>query len=355
MTLLQRAAPRPVHAYLLSGPAGSGVHDAARSFAAALLCPDGGCGTCHVCTRVLRTRHPDVIEVEPDGTFVVVEQIADVIDEAYASPFEANRKVIVLFEADRMNEPAANKLLKTLEEPPPRTHFVLVATAADELLETVRSRCQRIDFATLGEPVIHDALVADGVAEEQARLAARLSGGRLDRARLLTGPWAPLRAAVIDVVLRLDGNGAAVAIGAADLDRAADAALTALESELKVEADVLDSEIEQASYPDRAAQALRRRLAQRHKRALRRARTDALTEIVTAIESIYRDSLAAGGRPINLDTEIPAVDPAAASDAIDACRLALTVLADRTVVNEQLLLERLLIHLPPLPILDRQR
>ena len=159
---LRGAVEQPSHAYLLAGPRGSGVLEAARCFAAALVCPAGGCGACNACRRARSGRHPDVIEVEPAGTFVVVDQVEEMMKEAFTSPFEADRKVIVVTEADRLNEPAANKLLKTLEEPPARTHFLLLSEAPDELLPTVRSRCQRVDFAALCDTDVVAALVAAG-------------------------------------------------------------------------------------------------------------------------------------------------------------------------------------------------
>src|ERR687885_258120 len=184
---LRRAGERPSHAYLLAGPRGAGVFEAARCFAAALVCPEGACGTCNACRRARSARHPDVIEVEPAGTFVVVDQIEEIMKEAFTSPFEAERKVIIVTEADRMNEPAANKLLKTLEEPPARTHFLLLSEAPDELLPTVRSRCQRIDFAALSDAAVAAALVSSGVDPDLAAAPARLASGRLDRARALAG------------------------------------------------------------------------------------------------------------------------------------------------------------------------
>ena len=139
--LLQRAAERPVHAYLLVGPRGSGVEDAARCFAAALVAPDGDARTWDLVTRGM---HPDVVEFEPEGgTYRIKDDVRDrIIPEASRSPVESERKVVVLFEADRLKgtrNDSANTLLKTLEEPPPRTVMILVTAFPDELLETVRS------------------------------------------------------------------------------------------------------------------------------------------------------------------------------------------------------------------------
>ncbi|HEV7864977.1 MAG TPA: DNA polymerase III subunit delta' [Acidimicrobiia bacterium] len=339
---LRRAVERPSHAYLLAGPRGSGVLEAARCFAAALVCPDGGCGACNSCRRARSARHPDVIEVEPAGTFVVVDQVEEMMKEAYTSPFEAERKVIVVTEADRMNEPAANKLLKTLEEPPARTHFVLLSESPDELLPTVRSRCQRIDFAALSDAVVAAALVAAGVEPEAAAAAARVASGRLDRARSLAAlpgagasppGLAALRRAALEVAASLDGSGAAAALGAEGIQAVLADTLTGLERDQKQEAKALEAELTEAGYPDRLARRLRRDVEQRQVRALRRARTDALAEIVTALECFYRDALVAGS--------------GAAVGALDACAEARRIIAARTAINETLLLEHLLVHLPP--------
>jgi DNA polymerase-3 subunit delta' len=338
---LRRAVERPSHAYLLAGPRGSGVLEAARCFAASLVCPDGGCGSCNACRRARSARHPDVIEVEPAGTFVVVDQVEEMMKEAFTSPFEAERKVIIVTEADRMNEPAANKLLKTLEEPPARTHFLLLSEAPDELLPTVRSRCQRIDFAALSDADVTAALVAAGVEPAAAAAAARLASGRLDRARSLAGPeagtagigLAALRAAALEVAGSLDGTGAAAALGGESLQSVLTDALAGLERDQKTEAKALEKELTEAGYPDRLARRLRRDLEQRQARAARRARTDALAEIVTALEWVYRDALVAGS--------------GTATAALDACAQARQVIVARTAINEALLLEHLLVHLPP--------
>ena len=235
--------------------------EAARCFAAALVCPDGGCGACNACRRARSARHPDVIEVEPAGTFVVVDQVEEMMKEAFTSPFEAERKVIVLTEADRMNEPAANKLLKTLEEPPARTHFLLLSEAPDELLPTVRSRCQRIDFAALSDADVAAGLVAAGVSPEAAAAAARLASGRLDRARSLASGagLAALRAVALEVAGSLDGSGGAAAVGAEGIQAVLADTLTGLEKDQKQEAKALETELTEAGYPDRLARRLRTR------------------------------------------------------------------------------------------------
>ncbi|HEY4410841.1 MAG TPA: DNA polymerase III subunit delta' [Acidimicrobiia bacterium] len=347
---LRRAVERPSHAYVLAGPRGSGVLEAARCFAAALVCPDGGCGVCNACRRARSSRHPDVIEVEPAGTFVVVDQVEEMMKEAFTSPFEAERKIIVVTEADRMNEPAANKLLKTLEEPPARTHFLLLSEAPDELLPTVRSRCQRIDFAALSDADVAAALVAGGVDPAAASAAARLASGRLDRAWSLAGAAGPgggagldlaaLRRAALEVAASLDGTGAPAALGAEAIQAVLTDKLAGLEKAQKAEAKALEAELTEAGYPDRLARRLRRDLEQRQQRAARRARTDALAEVVTALEWFYRDALVAAPGAASPEAS-------AAVAALDACAQARNVIVARTAINEALLLEHLLVHLPP--------
>ena len=158
VALLRRVAERPVHAYLLVGARGSGVEDAARCFAAALVAPDDE----RAADLALRGMHPDIVEFEPEGAgFRVNEDVRQrIIPEASRSPIEGARKVIVLYEADRLNANvavSANALLKTIEEPPPRTVMLLVTSMPDELPETVRSRCQRVDLAPLSDAVIRAA------------------------------------------------------------------------------------------------------------------------------------------------------------------------------------------------------
>jgi DNA polymerase-3 subunit delta' len=348
---LQRAATRPVHAYLLVGPRGSGVEEAARCFAAALITTDASSSEDGERTwdLVLRGVHPDVVEIDPPATQIRIEDAQAVVDEVWRSPIEGERKVVVLFDAERLrlNEAAANKLLKTLEEPPPRAVIVLVTSGADQLLPTIRSRCQRVDFAYLGADAVAEALVADGMPAERAELLARLAGGRIDRARALDGRLRPVRDAFVEFATATDGTGGAVARHVELVHDAIQVALTELESAQAAETEQLAAELEAAGYPERTRRAQLRRLDERHKRAHRRARIDALLEGITALETVYRDALA--GSPderLNLDRDVLVVNPRAAAAALDACRDAREAIAEFNP-NETLLVERLFLHLPP--------
>jgi DNA polymerase III subunit delta' len=339
VAMLQRAASRPVHAYLLVGPRGSGVEMAARAFAGLLI----GAGDDD---RVRRGRHPDVVEFRPVATMYSVERDvrAAILPAVHASPVETERKCVVLLEADRLNEESSNTLLKSIEEPPPRTIVILVAESAAEVLETIRSRCQRIDFGALGTDVLLAELERRGIPEARSQLAAALAGGRLDRAVAFTGPLGGLRDAFVDAPARVDGTGAtALALGEG-LSEVVKDTLTDLEAAQQGELDELEEEIERRQYAPRTAQAMRKRVTDRQKREARRLRVDAVLEGITAIESVYRDALAEGAPPINLDRERLEVDPAAAVRALDACREARAAFEFNP--NEGLLLQRLVLHLP---------
>ena len=344
--LLRRAAERPVHAYLLVGARGSGVEDAARCFAAALVAPDDE----RAADLALRGMHPDIVEFEPEGAgFRVNEDVRQrIIPEASRSPIEGARKVIVLYEADRLSANAAvsaNALLKTIEEPPPRTVMLLVTSMPTELPETVRSRCQRVDLAPLGDADIRAALERDGVPPDRAALAASLAGGQLGRARALAGPLADVRHAFVAAAGLLDGQAGSAVQAAESLAETLKAAVTALEVRQAEEAEALLEELGAAGYPDRSRATLVNRLAERHKREHRAARRRALGEGIAALETVYRDALAGVDAPLrNLDRPPLALDPARAVAALDACRFARESLERNP--NEGLLLERMFVHLP---------
>jgi DNA polymerase III subunit delta' len=340
--LLQHAAERPLHAYLLVGPRGSGLEDAARCFAAEIITPDGDP---RVQDLVLRGMHPDVVEFEPEGNMILVAQADAIIREAHRAPIEAERKVVALLEADRLNEASSNKLLKTIEEPPARSTIVLVTASPDELLETVRSRCQRIDLAPLPEAALREALVAEEADPDAAALAARLAGGRLDRGRAMLGVLGDVRCAFVDAAGDLDGTASAALRASDDVTAAMQEAVERLEAEQAVEVEELVTELDRAGYPERSRTTLLKRQAERHKRQHRRARRDLIVEGITALESFYRDALAGADAPrVNTDRPVFAVSPRACAEAIDACRAARDAFEFNP--NEGLLVETLLMRLP---------
>jgi DNA polymerase-3 subunit delta' len=345
VSTLERAAEHPSHAYLLVGSRGSGVEDAARAFAARLI----GAGDERSQKLVGRALHPDVVEFEPGGATYKVDDIRDVLlPEAHRAPVEGSRKVLIVFEAEKLCAPpaiAANALLKTLEEPPASTVVVLVTASADELLPTIRSRCQRVDFAPVSDASLCAQLERDGVPAELAALATALSGGQLARARALAGPIRGVRDAFAAVPARIDGTGARALALAEELDAAVDTAAAAVAQQHTAELEGFDAEMERYGYSDRDAQRMRKALAAKHQREARRARIDLLLEGVTAIESVYRDALVAPEPALNADRPPLALPARACGEAIDACREA----REAFTINEKGLtrLVALLMALPP--------
>jgi DNA polymerase III subunit delta' len=344
---LQRASERPSHAYLLVGPRGSGVEDAARDFAALLIGvadDERGLGL------VQRGLHPDVVEFAPSGaTYRVKEDIRDsILPEAARAPIEAERRALILFEAERLrgnqNE-SANAMLKTIEEPPPSTIVLLVTAVADDLLPTIRSRCQRIDFDPVSDVALQAALEREGIAAQTAVVAAALSGGQLARARAIAGPLAGLRTAFADAPTRVDGTGATAFALAEELSAAVDQAADSVTGRHADELSEFDAELERLGYADRDARMLRGRIEKRHEREVRRTRIDLLIEGVTAIETVYRDALADSAPPLNGDRTRVMLSPRAAAAALDACRDA----REAFLINEKGLvrLTHLLLSLPP--------
>ncbi len=195
LTLLSRAIARDAlpPALLLAGPAGVGKKRVALAVAETLNClqPRVGhhlerdaCGTCVSCTRIARRVHPDVLVIEPDDKGTInVATVRDAIDRAAYRPFEGRRRIVMIDEADAMNHQAQSALLKTLEEPPSLSAFILVSSMADELLPTIRSRCPRLRFPGLTAQEVADVLVRDhGYAPELARTTAVAAGGSVGRA-----------------------------------------------------------------------------------------------------------------------------------------------------------------------------
>ncbi len=184
------AAGRPHHAYLFDGPEGVGKRTAAIAFMQALACtarPGEGCGACEACRKIDGGLHPDLIFFEVLPEKGQTERVRELMPRLAFAPHEAPARVVVVDPADQLNDNAANALLKTLEEPPAATHFVLVTARAASLLTTIRSRCQHVRFAALDDETVARQLVAaHGIEAAAANAAAGLGGGSLGRAIALT-------------------------------------------------------------------------------------------------------------------------------------------------------------------------
>ena len=342
---LRAAATRPVHAYLLVGPPGTGKRAAATSFAAALLCPNGGDDECDVCRRVLSGVHPDLVTIDREGPFITIDMAREIGRAAARSPVEGDRKVLVLSDFHLVRE-AGPALLKTIEEPPPSAVFVITAEFVPAELVTIASRCVQIDFRPLPVAAVAAVLAAEGVGAELAIELAAAADGRLDRARLLAGDpeFGVRRDAWRAVPSRLDGTGATAVAIAGELVALLERSVAPLRDRQAAAVADLDARLARANEVTgraggkRAAKTGAKDLEDRHRRELRRQRTDELKAGLAALAGVYRDRLESGG---------PAGE---ATDAIESVRLIQELYANLAYnPNEQLQLQGLFVRLGRLP------
>jgi DNA polymerase III subunit delta' len=178
------ASGRLAHACLFDGPESVGKRSAAIGLALALCCPEApgrGCGTCDTCRRIESGKHPDVLSFAPATSQYLVEQAREIVAIASTRPHEAPVRVLILDSADCLNPSSANCLLKTLEEPFAGNHLVLVTSAPDRLLPTIRSRTQRTRFVALQPAALMEIAARRGASPAQGQTAAALSGGQAGR------------------------------------------------------------------------------------------------------------------------------------------------------------------------------
>lgn len=300
---LRAAARRPVHAYLLVGPPGPAKRSAAISFAALVLAPEATPDADDVRRRVLAGVHPDVVVLEPEGAAITIGMARQVARLAARSPVEGERKVLILTDFHLVRE-AGPALLKTIEEPPASATFVILADHLPPELVTIASRCVRVDFAPLSMAEVENSLVASGVDPARASELAAASGGRLDRARMLIDdPDVGRRRQVwLGVPGRLDGTGAGAARIADELVALLDGAVATIRERQAGESAALEAGNARAMEVDgKVGRAGRdglkvgvRELEERHRRELRRLRTEELRVGLATMAGVYRDRLASG-------------------------------------------------------------
>jgi DNA polymerase-3 subunit delta' len=347
IAFLRGAAVRPHHAYVFAGPEGSGKSLAARAFAAALLCHRGGCGECRDCRLAQEDHHPNEFIVEPEGRDIHVDTVrSEVWQPAYRTPPEPGRKVFVIREADRLSPPAADTLLKVLEEPPSDAVLLLVSARAHELPETVLSRCHVIAFTALPESFVVEELIRGGADEVRARLAARLAGGNLGRARRLASgdDGLSFREAAREAIA-LAAEGPTGALRAADvvLDAAA-GYKRSMREELGAE---LAPFLDERGRPEEAYRGAIRRIELRFQRRERRAERDYVDWVLLAASALLRDEIAGGvggGLEVLMNPDLAGsggarLPVAAAARSMAAIEEARAALAEDLNLNTRLVLE----------------
>ena len=288
------------HAWLFTGPPGSGRSVAARAFAAALLCPNGGCGVCPSCRQVRAGTHADLLLVRPEGLSYGVKQTRDLVLRAAGAP-AGGRWLVVLFEdADRCTEQAANALLKAIEEPAPRTVWLLCAPSAEDLVTTIRSRCRVMTLRVPPSSAVASVLVQrDGIDPDRALAAARAAQGHIGRARrLATDPSAATRrAAVLQVPVQAVSLGPALAAAASLVKTAEDEAKSVTEQLDEPEKGALRQAFGEGSTGKGVAKAMRgmagalKDLEDRQKSRATRVKRDTLDGALLDLAAFYRDVL----------------------------------------------------------------
>jgi DNA polymerase-3 subunit delta' len=305
---LRAAAADPVQAYLLVGPEGSGTRAAARAFAADLLASGlDQAGADRARALAATDSHPSMHTYERRGPSINAEQADEIVRRASLSPAEGSLQVLVLVDFHFVGANVAPKLLKSIEEPPPGTVFVITAEEVPPDLITIASRCVQVEFTAVAEEQVAAQLIAEGIDEAEARVAAAGAAGSMTRARILArDPEAAARRdAWYAAPARLDGTGATASAVADELHDAVDGVLAPLlELQAEESARLLARYEAVDATPPKGEVKL---LEERHKREQRRVRTDELRAGLAVLTSRYRDELTRGGSAEDFLTAAAAV------------------------------------------------
>ena len=295
------ASGRVSQAYLFTGLAGSNKTLAAFALAQALLCEQGGCGSCDTCTRVLRRTHPDVHFYQPEGAAgYLVSQMREIIGDVSLAPIQASRKVYIIDRADLMGAAAANAFLKTLEEPPDDGVFVLMGRTQQSMLPTIVSRCQVVPFRPIpAREAIGIVSQHTGVSPLQAAVGIQASSGSVSGAIdfVRSSERFEFRARVIEVLQLL--------ALADDMDVLGYATELLTRSQAPLDAVRAQQSDELSASADFLARSALSKMEERHKRALSAKTTETLHQLTAIMRSWLRDVLmVASGTPdlvINTD------------------------------------------------------
>ncbi|MEV4533218.1 DNA polymerase III subunit delta' [Asanoa sp. NPDC049518] len=337
------------HAWIFTGPPGSGRSVAARALAAALQCATGvGCGRCTGCHTTLTGTNADVRMVTPDGLSIGVNEMRALVLRAASTPTGGRWQVVVIEDADRLTEQAGNALLKAIEEPPPRTVFLLCApsTHPDDISVTIRSRCRVVALRQPPAAAVASVLTfRDGVEPDTAAWAAAAAQGHVGRARRLArdADARRRREAVLAVPRRLTGVGACFDAASALIEAAeaeAEAAVSEMDSS---ERSALETALGAGGTGRGATGAIRgaagqlKDLEKRQKSRATRAQRDALDRALVDLAGFYRDvlvrTLSAAVAPVHTDATPLAEAAARKWSPDDALRRLEAVLECRTAIE----------------------
>lgn len=297
------------HAWLFTGPPGSGRSNAAIAFSAALQCEQGGCGECHACHTVLAGTHADVSVIRTEKLSIGVDEVRDLVRRAALAPAGRRWQVMVVEDADRLTDQACNALLKAIEEPTDRTVWMLCAPTVEDVLQTIRSRCRLVTLTTPTAADVTAFLVrTEGVDEALAASAARASQGHIGRARALARDEATRnrRREVVALPARLTSLGdcmnAAANLNEVTKEEAA-SITSALDEREKRDLDASYGVVERGRRPREYAPALAAMEKAQKTRAKRR-HLDVVDRGLMDLVSVYRDAIAvAVGAPVALVNE----------------------------------------------------
>jgi DNA polymerase III subunit delta' len=342
---MRQYARSPVHAYLFIGPGGSSVRDALLCFAASLQCPRHGCGECEICRLVMSEQDPDVYFAERSGVSWRMEEIREAERVSRRRPLAAGYQIVVIEDVELTTTGAsvsAPALLKSLEEPPPRTIFLLSAEELPAELDTIMSRCVDIKLRALGEEDLRTILESDGATTDAAREAAAAANGNLRRARVLVrDPELATRVASWrSVPERLTGTPASSSRVAQQISASLDEAITPLQL---LQEEEMARRTSDAREMGQRAVSNRRDVEAQFKREQRRFRLDELRFGFSALTGVYRERLAE-------NLEASASGDARSEYRVGASLRAIDVVAEAnrrlsTNVDETLLLHDLMLSL----------
>ncbi|EJF36316.1 DNA polymerase III, delta' subunit [Schaalia georgiae F0490] len=300
------------HAWLITGPPGSGRSVAATAFAAALQCTGEpvGCGQCPGCRTTLAKTNADVVFVATETSIITVDTARSLVQQAQSSPSQGKWRVLVVEDADRLGESGANALLKAIEEPPGHTVWLLCAPSPEDMIATIRSRCRHLGLRIPRAGAVADLLVDEGVADPETALeAARAAQSHIGLARALARDpqMRQRRREIVTAPARVRSVGEAVIAAGSLLETArAQADAQVGERNAREKSELLRQlGMDEGERATKQSRALLRQLEEDQKRRAKRALTDALDRALVDLLAIYRDvlmvQLCSGQELINTD------------------------------------------------------